>query len=160
MAVSKSLLSLTSGCKFSMDVPNGNVPSKRKDRRHCSTSSDSLSATLPQLATPVPSRHTDTPEPASINAIIHEHCHTRLYVPPIAWTLSQLKLLDCQFIAQKPSSKKPESATDEKGIKHHQSTQYQVTLKAAHQLRQLCSQSLKKSAVEEIFATHNIHPLR
>jgi hypothetical protein len=38
------------------------------------------------------------PEPASINAILREHCRTRLYVHPIAWTTDQPRLLGCQFV--------------------------------------------------------------
>jgi hypothetical protein len=37
------------------------------------------------------------PEPGSINAILREHCRTRLFVAPIIWTSEQLRLLECRF---------------------------------------------------------------
>jgi hypothetical protein len=40
---------------------------------------------------------TAEPEPNSINAIIHEHCRTRLFVEPIAWTHEHVRLLECTF---------------------------------------------------------------
>jgi hypothetical protein len=58
------------------------------------------------------------PEPASINAMLREHCRTRLYVHPIAWTTDQPRLLGCQFVRkalpQNPSEADgPVSATVE-----------------------------------------------
>lgn len=37
------------------------------------------------------------PELGSINAILREHCRTRLFVEPIIWTCEHLRLLECRF---------------------------------------------------------------
>ncbi|QKX61151.1 uncharacterized protein TRUGW13939_08298 [Talaromyces rugulosus] len=39
-------------------------------------------------------------QPGSIQALLRDHCRVRLYVPPIAWTSKQLRLLNCQFVLQ------------------------------------------------------------
>lgn len=47
---------------------------------------------------PAPSRRLGEPrEPSSINALLREHHHTRLYVSPLHWTATQLQLLECQL---------------------------------------------------------------
>lgn len=47
----------------------------------------------------------ESPEPGSINAILRDHCRTRLYVCPIAWTMDQPRLLGFRFVPRKLSSK-------------------------------------------------------
>ncbi|PYI34803.1 hypothetical protein BP00DRAFT_389474 [Aspergillus indologenus CBS 114.80] len=39
-------------------------------------------------------------EPNSIEAILRHHSRDRLYVPPVAWTSMQLRLLNCRFTRQ------------------------------------------------------------
>lgn len=46
-----------------------------------------------------------SPEPDSIQAIIRQHCRSKLYVRPILWTQEQLRLLGCEFVRIKPPAK-------------------------------------------------------
>ncbi|GAB1313423.1 hypothetical protein MFIFM68171_03633 [Madurella fahalii] len=41
------------------------------------------------------------PEPNSVNHILREHCRTRLYIAPILWKESHLRLLQCHFVLTK-----------------------------------------------------------
>lgn len=53
------------------------------------------------------------PESGSINAILREHCRTRLFVTPISWTSEQLRLLESRFNSQgvpPPPQKKADAA--------------------------------------------------
>ncbi|KAJ5626562.1 hypothetical protein N7528_003989 [Penicillium herquei] len=64
-----------------------------------------LSAPESSLPPDPPPTGRKTAEPDSIHAILQDHCRTRLYVPPVAWTETQLQLLECQF-DQKFSTKR------------------------------------------------------
>lgn len=69
----------------------------RKRSRSSSTYSPSPPASPASPALP----GLNLPEPASINAILRDHCRTRLFVQPILWTSQHLRLLDCQFVSIK-----------------------------------------------------------
>ncbi|KAK2757913.1 hypothetical protein FQN54_004319 [Arachnomyces sp. PD_36] len=47
---------------------------------------------------------TTKPEPFSINATLRQYDRTRLYVPPLHWTLHHLKLLGCRYVFQDHNS--------------------------------------------------------
>jgi hypothetical protein len=71
---------------------------------HSSVPSQSRAVSEPQLPSPIASLKCVAalpPKPGSINDILRQHCRARLYVRPIAWTHDQLRLLGCQFAAEK-----------------------------------------------------------
>ena len=38
------------------------------------------------------------PQPFSLNDLLQQHCHDRLYVEPLHWTAQHLQLLKCRFV--------------------------------------------------------------
>ena len=38
------------------------------------------------------------PQPLSLNDLLRQHCHDRLYVKPLHWTAQHLQLLKCRFV--------------------------------------------------------------
>jgi hypothetical protein len=42
------------------------------------------------------------PEPLSLNDLLRQHCHDRLYVYPLRWTAQHLQLLNCRFVHCQP----------------------------------------------------------
>ena len=38
------------------------------------------------------------PQPFSLNDLLRQHCHDRLYVKPLHWTAQHLQLLKCRFV--------------------------------------------------------------
>lgn len=53
------------------------------------------------MARPVPSQ-----QPRSLNDLLRQHCHDRLYVQPLHWTTQHLRLMNCQF-ARPPCASLP-----------------------------------------------------
>ncbi|KAF7588672.1 hypothetical protein BBP40_005329 [Aspergillus hancockii] len=106
-----------------------------------------------------PCRATDA-EHASIHAIIRDNPGRRLYVPPIAWTLTQLQFLDCRFILQEGRPPK-ESRPSRPSLPGHvrDSASYPVTLRAITQLAEPGEMEFKKFAVEGILYAFDIQPL-
>ncbi|KAK3938170.1 hypothetical protein QBC46DRAFT_356047 [Diplogelasinospora grovesii] len=100
----------------------------------------------------------------SINAIIREHCRSRLYVPPILWSSSHPRLLGCSFVAKKIrlKAKSRQEGRKEGNVKdtaEERKQQNSETLRAATQLYECLSLEVKKLAVRELLAACDIHPL-
>ena len=100
--------------KASTDL-SGFSPTK-PDPRPSPQPSAALNKPQPFLLASASTFHAIAPEPASINAILREHCRARLYVRPVAWTMEQPRLLGCRFVPKDlPSgpSGEPENAGNE-----------------------------------------------
>ncbi|KAJ6186885.1 hypothetical protein N7519_001793 [Penicillium mononematosum] len=100
-------------------------------------------------------------QPHSIQAIIRDNCGLRLYVPPIAWTSDQLRLLTCHFNLQKGRGKQ---AHDNGGRVTDGTTQikperwrHSQLMRTATKLARISTLVAKKFAVEEILNAYDIH---
>ena len=96
------------------------------------------------------------PQPGSIQAIIREQCRSRLYVPPIAWTSNQPRLLGCRFVFKQPQVRGQKQ--DDAGNKNA-TQQPQERLVAATRLARPGMASWRKVAVGELLEAFNIRPL-
>jgi hypothetical protein len=38
------------------------------------------------------------PQPLSLNDLLRQYCHDRLYVQPLHWTAQHLQLIECRFV--------------------------------------------------------------
>ena len=50
------------------------------------------------------------PQPLSLNGLLRQHCHDRLYVKPLHWTAQHLQLLKCRFVCRQRTPQ-PTSST-------------------------------------------------
>ncbi|KAH8435050.1 uncharacterized protein LDX57_012679 [Aspergillus melleus] len=103
-------------------------------------------------------------EPKSIDAILRHHSRDRLFVPPVAWTSLQLRLLNCRFALQKT------------GKLEHAQSQVVVSDPPVDNSRErntpsdLCRamaqfggrrmSEVKKSAIKDILHAYDIWPIR
>jgi len=51
-----------------------------------------------------------SPQPFSLNDLLRQHCHDRLYVKPLHWTAQHLQLLKCRFV-RRQRTPQPTSST-------------------------------------------------
>jgi hypothetical protein len=110
------------------------------------------------------------PEPFSLNGLLRQHCHDRLYVHPLRWTAQHLQLLNCRFFHRRPlpppasstqahrESEQPgeDSKLDKQQPKHGQD----IDLKAARRLAFSPFSTAKKFAMRELLKDHAIFWLR
>jgi hypothetical protein len=115
-----------------------------------------------QLPDPVPPLHTTVrpPQPGSIQAIIREHCRSRLYVPPIAWTSKQPRLLGCRFVFKTLRARGQRQGSAEESPTQQQTQEYRDRTFAAAGLQGPAIASWWKVAVEDFLGAYNIRPLR
>jgi len=52
------------------------------------------------------------PQPLSLNDLLRQHCHDRLYVKPLHWTARHLQLLKCRFVRRQRT---PQPASSSQG---------------------------------------------
>jgi hypothetical protein len=50
------------------------------------------------------------PQPFSLNDLLRQHCHDRLYVQPLHWTAQHLQLLKCRIV-RRQRTPRPTSST-------------------------------------------------
>lgn len=140
--------------------PDGALPGST---HHQPESPCSLSkAPKPRLPHPVPLHATiQPPQPGSIQAIIREQCRSRLYVPPIAWTSNQPRLLGCHFVFETLRARGERHGGAERESTIQQRTEeYQQRILAAAGLQGPAIASWWRAAVEDFLRTYNICPLR
>ncbi|CAG8056397.1 unnamed protein product [Penicillium nalgiovense] len=110
-----------------------------------------------------------------ICAIIRDHCGIRLYVPPIAWTSDQLRLLICQFRLQnrrRRGKQQTQSATQDIGFQDDGSRaadsaaqtkpgggRYSDAMRTTTKLAQISTLVAKKSAIQDILGAYNVYVL-
>jgi hypothetical protein len=106
------------------------------------------------------------PEPLSLNGLLRQHCHDRLYVHPLRWTAQHLQLLNCRFFRCQPlpppasstqahrESEQPreDSKLDKQQPKHEQD----INLKAARRLAFSPFSTAKELAMGELLNDHAI----
>ena len=139
--------------------PSG-PPAKRD-----SLGSDSPSALHDWQMSPIASPKTiyTSPEPKSINAILREHPHQRLYVPPIVWTSDQPRLLDCQFARQELRQKGPRSSKARDSVKEVSRKDQQPCeeiIHAAAALQRISITSAKRHAIQRLLGAYDVFPLQ
>lgn len=102
------------------------------------------------------------PEPASLNAILRDHCRTRLYVRPLVWTMDQPRLLGCCFVHKKlPCKLRKRRALDEttdeqKATREEPTAIQQERSRQAELVRRLGVLSYGKSPLEYLLETFSI----
>ena len=52
------------------------------------------------------------PQPFSLNDLLRQHCHDRLYIKPLHWTAQHLQLLKCRFV-RRQRTLQPTSSTQD-----------------------------------------------
>jgi hypothetical protein len=108
------------------------------------------------------------PEPSSINAILREHCRTRLYVNPILLTSIQLRLLTCEFVREELDADRPRHGdakprTQEKEARLRQTSEsrqeeWRERVRTARELRRPAIASFKKACIQYLLGAHKIVP--
>jgi hypothetical protein len=107
-----------------------------------------------------------SPEPLSLNGLLRQHCHDRLYVHPLRWTAQHVQLLNCRFFHCQPlplpassteahhESEQPreDSKFDKQQPKHEQD----INLKAARRLAFGLYSTAKVLAMGELLNDHAI----
>ena len=51
-------------------------------------------------------------QPLSLNDLLRQHCHNRLYVKPLHWTAQHLQLLKCRFVRRQRTPQLASSSQD------------------------------------------------
>ncbi|KAJ5544683.1 hypothetical protein N7461_006987 [Penicillium sp. DV-2018c] len=156
-------------------VPSPTLGSKRESpsvllgppaRRHRPIGVESPSADSPQTT----ARDPPAPTSISIQSILRQNCRMRLYVQPIAWTSTHLRLLELRFLPVKREGREqtqppsgningtPDSTVDDIALRSQEQKRFDVPdmIVAVDRLRSRYLES-KKYTTREILAHCNIH---
>ncbi|CAG9947958.1 unnamed protein product [Clonostachys rosea f. rosea IK726] len=139
----------------------------RISKRTCCTQQDHASTTgCPEPPYTLPDAVLGKPERKSIYAIMRQHCRSRLYVPPICWTLEHLELLGCEFSSKEvpqnerrrksPNSDVSQVSDDGTVAVEKMDTTLGYAVRAARLLSRPCAMEGRVSAVISILAACGI----
>ncbi|GAB1198723.1 hypothetical protein APSETT444_008051 [Aspergillus pseudonomiae] len=99
----------------------------------------------------------------AVESRAHCRCRDRLYVPPEAWTLRQLRLLNCRFTVQKKRQLKESLQSQvmlaDSPVQDFRNTPSNLP-RAMTQFGGRRTLEVKKSALKEILDAYGICPLR